>query len=38
MAAAHPSADAATLSAILFARGARGPCPLPEALTRLSRA
>jgi hypothetical protein len=38
MAAAHHSADVATLSATLFARGARGLCPLPEALTRLSRA
>jgi hypothetical protein len=36
MAVAHPSADAATVSATLFARGARGLCLLQEALTRLS--
>jgi hypothetical protein len=37
MAAVHPLADMATLSATLFARGARGPCPLLEALTCLSQ-
>jgi hypothetical protein len=37
MAAVHPPADVETLSATLFARGARGPCPLQEALARLPR-
>jgi hypothetical protein len=36
MAAIHPPADVSTLSVTLFARGARGPCLLLEALTRLS--
>jgi hypothetical protein len=38
MAVFHPLADVATLSATLFAHGARGPCLLLEALTHLSRA
>jgi hypothetical protein len=36
MAGDHAPADVASLYATLFARGARGPCLLLEALTRLS--